>query len=265
MKTKIHCVLFSTFLGGCAGHIEKPIPVNQLSSAFGDIKRQLLIYELKVAPLHPGQLSTENDTSAAKMRRLGCGSGAFHIVITEINLSLITSSTTDAGGSVGFAAPVGAIPVSASVYGSRSTANSQALEINMLPVSTSKISLSEKELSEPAPISDQLLNIRDSLIRSAEMSGKCLAVNNKSIPGNTYKIGIEITDVGGAKANVTLAPIDIGISGQNKSVTGNQITVEFVDVGPNYKAGTPIPKRGVPMNEKIKIPAGAFRDITIFQ
>lgn len=218
-------------LSGCATSdmaLQEPINAKDISNVFIEIKRQLYAYRSKAAKLKDRQLSTDTGNEW-QTRAFRCGSGDAVITVKSLTVTLSTTNTSEQGLNAKGTLPV-AVPISLAAAASFGQTNSQELTLTLYPASQNG---GDPNDDRPAPIADQLLAVRDAMIISGTMGGDCIKTGGADAK-NTYLLGIQITKSQSGEIGVGLAPVNLGLSGSNKSVTGNQIVVAFQGKGTSY-------------------------------
>lgn len=243
-----HSAVFpvALLLHGCATQTGLPevnaIPIDRTDVVVAEVKRQVSLYQYKVLELkqHP-----EQDTALveAKRKKFVCGDGEVDFDLTSVLMTLTTTNSTGASGTVGagFALSPGN-SIGPSLTASRTVDNTQELDFTLYPIPVEPTFTYTSEDTRSA-ISEALLNLRTSLIRGATYPGACLATYNwrdvKTDKGGSFKLGLTVTsDVKGG-VDIKLAPVSANVSGEAKSVTGNTLTVSFQQAGIGKKVKPP--------------------------
>ena len=175
------------------------IRVERMNAVIAEIKRQVSIFETEIGK--------QRHVSAPR-ERFNCGSGNIDFELVSVTMTLTTTTETSAGGSLGFSAPL----AGAKLNGGRTVTNTQELKFPLFnaPVPPGYVYKGDGS-NAPSPISDALLGLRASLIDGAKKPGVCFYTYNFHDPekdeGGTYKLGLTVTDKGGASVEVGLAPV----------------------------------------------------------
>lgn len=251
-------IALSTAISSCATGLPR---VNAISAAridkvLSEIKRQLSIYESQALYLQQNP-TQDKDLVEAQKAGFKCGKGRINFEITAIDAELITTSSTSVGGSVSVGVIVPGGSIGPSVSGSHAVEDTQKLTFSVYPDKVpSDFQYSSNNKS--APIADLLFKLRAGFLRTATQVGACyFTYNHKSGSGgdgNTYQIGLTVTDEGKGEVSIKLAPVEAGLNGGGKSVTGNTLTVHFAqrldqrnpENGDGKGGATPIGENPVP-------------------
>jgi len=229
-------LLLALSASGCATKLQKvnAIPVDRIDEVVREVKRQVSVYHSQVNQLKMDP-SQDRVLVEAKRRGFVCGEGKIDFEITSVTMTLATTETKSASGSIGFSIPV--VPagsVGPSLSGSRTVDNVQELTIPLHTPLPGKNYVYPGNI-EDAPIATVLLGLRKALIDGATGPGSCMVTYNfRDKPhdkGGTYKLGLTITTTGKASLDIKLAPVAASAAGEAKSVTGNTLLVSFRQAG----------------------------------
>jgi hypothetical protein len=248
MKTAHAAVIpLALLLGGCATRTGLPevnaIPIDRTDVVVAEVKRQVSLYQYKVLELkqHPNE---DGALVKAKRKKFVCGDGEVDFDLTSVLMTLTTTASTSASGTVGANLPIVAPgqSIGPSLTVSRNVDNTQELNFTLYPIPV-KPNFTYTSKDSRSAISDALFNLRTSLIRGATFPGACLATYNwrdvKTDKGGSFKLGLTVTsDVKGG-VDIKLAPVSANVSGEAKSVTGNTLTVMFQQTGIGKKVKPP--------------------------
>lgn len=226
MLARTGVIALTLVVAGCgdARFQAKPIATAEISEVLIEIKRQISVYAIKSDQLRPGQLSTE---TGEPDRVFNCGNGDILFPIKKVRVALNTKTTNSVKGTIG--AAVGAPVVSLGAGVGYMSEGTQELALFLYPDPSKPRSMAI-DMETPAPVSQQLLALRDAMIISAQAPGRCWHTNpvgRAPSETSTYKLGLQITKSAEGRIGVGLAPVELGVSGEAKSVTGNEMIVTF--------------------------------------
>ncbi|MGO6819722.1 hypothetical protein [Rhizobium brockwellii] len=231
MKLKfLATIALSTAISSCASGLPKvnAISASRIDKVLSEIKRQLSVYESQALYLHQNP-AKDADLADAQKAGLKCGKGRINFEITAIDAELTTTSSTSVGGSVSVGVVVPGGSIGPSVSGSHAVEDTQKLKFSVYPDKVPPTFTYSAEKS--APIADLLFKLRAGFLRTATQVGACYYTYNPKSDnggnGNTYEIGLTVTDEGKGEVSIKLAPVEAGFNGEGKSVTGNTLTVHF--------------------------------------
>ena len=236
------------------------IPVTALTKVIQVVKAEIGAYEAwrvgnPVAPLTSGQLVQMSLPAGAAVPALPpapvVGPGCNHaqgldLDITQVKLELTTTDIQTAGlnGSVGI--PITPIIVTPGAGYTNTTNNTQKLDFTEFLISH------QSYTPDPAGttaglIARQLINLHAALVAGATTS-PCYSPVDPSAPvepgkptkpqAQTYEIGFTVTGDLTVNPKISLGTIlSVGANYEDKSTSGNTLTVTFSQVG-----GTPVAK-----------------------
>ena len=236
MRSLMKATVVAVVVASTVGCTNKLPPVNAISydriqKVESEIKRQVSVYEARAnnARSHP---ETDPARQAADAAGFICGAGLIDFDISSVVLDLTATTDTTASGSLGFSlpitGPVGSVGPSGSV--SKEVNDTQELSLPLYPVLNSSYTKVDQS-NKPAPIADVLFVLREALILGGTKDGICVYdykfTDPKTDPGGTYKLALTITDDLKGGVDIKLSVVSLSASYENKSVTGNTLTVSF--------------------------------------
>jgi hypothetical protein len=252
MKTanRILLVLVGILLSACSSSQLEPIDFAAISAVQAEIKSQVSIYmSLPKAKDDPPMVMIDGvPTSVYDEEKTGgfwCGRGRIGFDLTSVKAELTTTFTNSVGFTAGATLPVAGIPLSATAGAKSETTNTQVLTYNLWSLPGQQLSQADlaKEFAK-APIAQVLRDLRNALIVSAmvwDYSGPkpvkrpqqaCFRTYNPDKPtadaGNTFKLGLSFTRSVNGGISIKLTILTLGATAEAKSVTGNTLTVSFV-------------------------------------
>jgi hypothetical protein len=243
-------------LTACHGRSVEAIDYRAISAVEADIKRQIGVY--MAAATHPATMRDVNGdvvTLPTDQASFACGAGRIGFDVLSVKADLLTTRETDLDGKLSASIPVHAVTVGPSGELSSGRSITQELVYNLwfdpLRDQQGKAflnqSISEDTLRD-APIASILLDLKNSLIASGMKVDPYTHLPRDPMPchwnwnidpkkpggdpGDTVKMGVTVTRDAKAGLDLKVSVVDIGLSSEWKSTTGNTITVSF------YQAGT---------------------------
>jgi hypothetical protein len=159
-----------------------------------------------------------------------CGNGLIDFDITSVKLEILTTLDSSANGGIDIGPIVsgGGTTFAAGVGAGRSISNTQELVLATDLLPNRAFAYAGTETVESAPIAGSLINLRNALIKAAEIENRvCFKTTQNAKVGNTYKIAISVEESTNGDIELGLAPLIVTTSGENKSTTGNTLTVSF--------------------------------------
>lgn len=245
--------LLVSFIAGCAEQQPvQAIDLPAISAVQAEIKRQVAVY--LAAAQNPPTVKIEGvDTPISRLKPSDwwCGSGKIDFDISSIKAELTTTLDNNAGATASFTVPVNLVTLGPSGSHTTDETSTQLLTYNLWPTRLQNPAVvartpSQSEI-DAAPIAKVLLSLRDALVLSAmkvDYSGPkpkarppqaCFSDYNPDKPstdaGNSYKLGLSITNDTKAGLSVKVAILSFSATGESKSTTGNTLTVSFVQQG----------------------------------
>jgi hypothetical protein len=238
-------------LCGCAEQ-QQVVDISTVPKIQADLKRQIGVYIAAVAARESYLKAHPSDGAI-----YWCGNGSLDFQITSVKLDLTTSldkSDTISGSAT---VPLVTGSVGPSVSGTADIANSQELTFTEYafnpaaqPDEIRNLSFTDKDL-ESAPIAQSLLALRNGLIaasRKSPQGAKGPQACFSDVPietlligadppkagttdaGNSFKLGVTITDSASEGITLKLGPVSLGNTLNQKMVEANAITVGFKPV-----------------------------------
>lgn len=246
-------------LSACCSQSVQPIDVNSISAVQSAIKSQVGVYiaaaKAYASPDDPlskdGPTVLINDVpTVLKKDDFQCGSGSIDFRLSAVKVELTTTVDATAGATLGLSIPLTGITLGPSVGLTKEALNQQTLDYNLWPLGNADQN-SDLFANIPtvgdiknAPIARALLELRDALILSATTNDystnpvkmravqPCFTDYNPATPrsdaGNLFKIALTITNDTKGSIAIGVAPLTFTPSGENKSSTGNTLSVSFV-------------------------------------
>jgi hypothetical protein len=249
-------------LVGCAAQPIHPIDVNSISAVQANIKAQIGVYLATVKNLPNAAAGDPKDGAVVLINNIAtripasefqCGVGAINFQIASIKAELTTTVDTTAGVKFGLSVPLPGVTLGPSIGQSREKVNAQTLDFNLWPLVMSDQdprlmgSMPSEVDIKSAPIARALLDLRNALILSAtkldystnppkpRAPQPCFTDYDPANPskdaGNLFKIAITTTLDSTGGLSVSVAPLTFTPSGEGKSITGNTLSVAFVQQG----------------------------------
>jgi hypothetical protein len=249
-------------LASCATHAIRPIDVNSISAVQANIKAQIGIYMATVKNLPSAAPGDPKDGAVVLINNIAtripagdfqCGVGAINFRISTIKAELTTTIDTTTGVKFGLSLPIPGGTVGPSIGQSKERVNAQTLDFNLWPLlmRDQDLAVIENMPSDAdiksAPIARALLDLRNALILSATKMDfstsspkpraplPCFTDYDPANPtkdaGNLFKIALTTTVDSTGGLSIGIAPLTFTGSGESKSITGNTLTVAFVQQG----------------------------------
>jgi hypothetical protein len=246
----------------------RAIDVNAISDVQANIKRQIGIYmeevqalraygeardaqEAKEAGKASAVVLVNNKMVVLSATDFACGAGRIDFRVSAIKAELTTSLDKNSNVKFGLTIPVLPVTLGPSVAVTNDTLNTQTLDYNLWPLATvdQEFLAGTKEPStdelKKAPIAVALLDLRNALILAATKvdykTGSprgplpCFTDYNPGSPaadaGNSFKLQLQITFDPTAGLTVGIPPLTAGATVESKSVSGNTLTVTFLQRG----------------------------------
>jgi hypothetical protein len=246
-------------LGDCQGSPPlQAIDVPAISAVQSEINRQVGIY---LAASHQpiminvgGQLMPiKNVRPPDGGRMFACGTGNVAFEISQIKAELTTTSSKTIGGSAGITVPIHMVTIGAKAGDTVTATNTQTLSYQVWSVD--KVSQNpnisnlhpSREYVDKTPIAQVLRDLREALVAAGTTYdySQTPPVKRQPLPcftdydpkkpatasGNTYTLGLSIVNDITGGVTVSVAVLNLGITGEAKSTTGNTLTVSFSQPG----------------------------------
>ena len=248
----------SILLSGC----HSSLPVRQAITADGianvqwEIKRQIGVYNAWLS-----QNKAEEDKEQKKRAYL-CGAGSINFDIASIDVSLTTAVENKSGPSVS-GKTTGFVTFKPNWGNSTDATNTQELDYTLWPVDYSLPAKYAQAVTgsdlDHAPLAKALIDLRSGLIKGAQLptlekptdvheGGRGVPLAGKKIwapvcftdynpdkpsddPGYQFKLQVSFVDDTTYGFEIVVWLIDFSSTTENKSTTGNTITVNFAQTG----------------------------------
>ena len=247
-------------LAGCGDHsIVQAIAPDAIGDVEDNLKSQAGIY-MRAEKDKPYYVTVDANGKRIKNSvsisdgEFVCGIGNVQYDISQMDAELTTTDDTTVGGNIGFTVPVDVVTIKGKAGTSKEISNTQKLDYSVWPAALdqqpdlkSLVPPSMEEI-DSAPIASTLLSLRNSQIFSAmkfnpsridPKTGRSMAnprpqtcfynVNpqDPTKSNNTYTLGLSITHNPSGSLTISPAFVDVTLSGEKKSITGNKLTVTF--------------------------------------
>ncbi len=244
----------------CSGtQYVQAIDYRAISAVEGEIKRQIGLYMAATA-LQPRIRNIHGDWITLPIgdaTQFQCGKGLINFDIFNVKADLIVTSDKSVDGRISASIPVNAVTLGPSGDIGSETSNTQELIYNIWfdPIAQLRANgagfldqpVTDETMNE-APIARALLDLRNALVASGMATDPYTGIPRSpqpchwdwnqdpgrpgGVPGDVVKFGISVSHARKIGLDVKITLVDLGLSAEQKSVTGNTITVSF------YQAGT---------------------------
>jgi hypothetical protein len=250
-------LLAAVVLAGCAGQQQQltaqPLTASDIAVVQSEIKRQIGLY--MIAAQQPPLVAIGGTRRAVTADDLKCGNGSINFDISQVKAELLTTIDNTTDFKLGLKIPIHLGAVSPSGEYKNIAGTTQTLTYNLWPLADqSKLfedlkqhPISSDDLQKrlgTAPIATTLLNLREALVLGAvkrsllvgtppgEDMQPCFWDFNPEKPssdaGNSFKLGLNVTHDATIGLSISAMILTAGATGESKSVTGNTLTVMFV-------------------------------------
>jgi hypothetical protein len=266
LKRLLVSILALTLMSGCAAQKLRPIDLANISDVQAKIKEQVGVYMkaasyLTLVDQNYGAVAiVDGKPTPIPATEFLCGSGRIDFRIATIKAELITSQDKTTAAKLGLTFPIVPVTLGPSAGKTGDTLSAQTLDYNLWPLvvgdQTFLLPIKHWPESSPdyealipalskAPIAIVLLELRNALILAATRTdystGKqredqaCFTDYNPASPsadaGNSFKLQLQITNDPSVGITIGVPPLNLSYSQDTKSVTGNTLTVTFVQRG----------------------------------
>ena len=266
MKRSLQFTLILSLMSGCATQKLQPIDLASVSTVQAKIKEQVGVYMqaasyLSLADRNYGAVVVLNGKPIEiPATEFSCGSGRVDFRISAIKAELVTSLDKTTAAKLGLTLPVVPVTVGPSAGISGDTLNAQTLDYNLWPLAASDQAFLPQIKHWPesspdydalipalnkAPIAIALLELRNALILAAtakdystdrlRQAQPCFTDYNPTSPsadaGNSFKLQLQITSDPSVGITMGVPTLNLSFTQDNKSVSGNTLTVTFVQRG----------------------------------
>jgi hypothetical protein len=265
-KRILLCNLVLSLIPGCATQKLQPIDLASVSAVQAKIKEQVGLYMkaasyLALADRNYGAVVILNGKPIEiPATAFSCGSGRIDFRISAIKAELVTSLDKTTAAKIGLTLPIVPVTLGPSAGITNDTLNAQTLDYNLWPLAASDqtflLPIKHWPESSPdydalipalnkAPIAIALLELRNALILAATKTDyltskqreaqPCFTDYNPTSPsadaGNSFKLQLQVTSDPSVGITIGVPPLNLSFTQDNKSVSGNTLTVTFVQRG----------------------------------
>lgn len=260
------CNLALSLISGCATQKLQPIDLASVSAVQAKIKEQISVYMKAASYL---ALAEKNDGAVVIINgkpveippaEFSCGSGRIDFRIAAIKAELVTTLDKTTAAKLGLTLPIVPVTLGPSAGVTGDILNAQTLDYNLWPLASRDqaflLPVKRWPESSPdydalipalnkAPIAIALLELRNALILAATKTDyatsqqrgaqACFTDYNPMNPsadaGNSFKLQLQVTSDPSVGITIGVPPLNLSYSQDNKSVSGNTLTVTFVQRG----------------------------------